>query len=241
MGFADPTRAPRRTSCDGFSAPTRNRVQQREAKARAARDRAADELAEQEREQRRRGYKGPRVAFKPTVQSVSAEAAEAAEYRAWAERAAEAASANAAAQKPALSEGKMRDYGYGVPAWSPYYIHPKLKDYFGKRVPTTSAPTTATTCITSTPARRPTRSSSARGAHEHHRAERARDDRPRLGRCSAPPVRRRGRPRVTHMQQDRGGARRRRGGAPTRARGARRRRDARGRDSRTFEGGLRFP
>ena len=141
MGFADPTRAPRRLSCDGFSAPTRNREQQREAKARAARDRAADELAEQEREQRRRGYKGPRVAFKPTVQSVSAEAAEAAEYRAWAERAPEAASANAAAQKPALSEGKMRDYGYGVPAWSPYYIHPKLKNYFGKRVPTTSAST----------------------------------------------------------------------------------------------------
>ena len=50
MGFADPTRAPRRLSCDGFSAPTRNREQQREAKARAARDRAADELAEQERE-----------------------------------------------------------------------------------------------------------------------------------------------------------------------------------------------
>ena len=39
MGFADPTRAPRRLSCDGFSAPTRNREQQREAKARAARDR----------------------------------------------------------------------------------------------------------------------------------------------------------------------------------------------------------
>ena len=142
MGFADPTRAPRRTSCDGFSAPTRNRVQQREANVRAARDRAAEELAEREREQRRRGYKGPRVAPKKQAAKLSAVAAEAAEYRAWAERAPEAASADAAApKKPALSEGKMRDYGYGVPAWSPYYIHPKLKDYFGKRVPTTSAST----------------------------------------------------------------------------------------------------
>lgn len=30
-----------------------------------------------------------------------------------------------------LSEGKKRDYGYGVPAWSPYYVHPKLVGFKG--------------------------------------------------------------------------------------------------------------
>ena len=42
-------------------------------------------------------------------------------------------------EKPQLSEGKMRDYGYGVPQWSPYYrprgykpeavVRPSSRDY----------------------------------------------------------------------------------------------------------------
>ena len=164
---------------------------------RAARDRAAEELAEREREQRRRGYKGPRVAPKKQAAKLSAVAAEAAEYRAWAERAPEAASADAAApKKPALSEGKMRDYGYGVPAWSPYYIHPKLKDYFGKRVPTTSASTYGDYVHHVHAARRPTRIEQCRAARRTSSSRTARDDRPRLGDVRPAPVRRRGRPRV---------------------------------------------
>ena len=112
----------------GFSAPTRTRRQVQTAKDLADKARAEKASAAKAREQRRKDFwKARPKSATPTVDVIE-------------ERVPETVTAAAQAKKPALSEGKMRDYGYGVPGWSPYYVHPNLRDLYKLKVkPTSSA------------------------------------------------------------------------------------------------------